>query len=91
MNPTVATGSVVLPVMLHARPAAVLAREAGAHRAALTVNGADAASVLSLMRLGAVAGQELQVVATGHGAGEALAAMVAAIAGLGAGGTVGGS
>lgn len=75
-----ASASVVLPVMLHARPAALIAREVNVRSAAVTVDGADAASVLDLMRLGAMPGQRLEVVGRGPGAAEAVDAVVGIIA-----------
>ena len=71
-----ASASVVLPVMLHARPAALIAREVGDRSATVTIDGADAASVLDLMRLGAMPGQRLEVVGRGPDATEAVAAVV---------------
>lgn len=62
---------------LHARPAASLARTAGAFDAVITVNGVDARSVLALVALGAVGGSELVVQATGHDARTAVNAVVA--------------
>lgn len=79
-GPETASASVVLPVMLHARPAALLAREVGDRSAVVTIDGADAASVLDLMRLGAMPGQRLEVVGRGPGAAEAVEAVVAIIA-----------
>lgn len=67
---------VVLPVLLHARPAALVAREVAAHQASVTIDGVDAASVLELMRLGAVPGQTVRVVASGPAAAQALDAVV---------------
>lgn len=75
---------VVFPVMLHARPAALLAREVTEHGAVVTIDGANAASILDLMRLGVIAGQSVRVVAKGPDAAQALEAVVAVIgAGLG--------
>ena len=67
------------PLGLHARPAARLARVAAGFDAAVTVDGADASSVLALISLGAVGGAELAVAATGTQARAALAAVVAEI------------
>ena len=67
------------PLGLHARPAAQLARTAAGFDAAVTVDGADASSVLALISLGAVGGAELAVTATGPQARAALAAVVAEI------------
>lgn len=81
-----ASASVRLPVVLHARPAAVLAREVGRRAARVTLDGVDAASVLALMRLRTEPGQRVQVVAQGPDAAEALDAVVSLIAtGLGEG------
>ena len=72
------------PSGLHARPAAELVRAAGEHEAAITVNGADAKSLLSILALGAGAGTELEIVATGDGAEAAAAALAALVeSGLG--------
>ena len=71
---------VVLPVMLHARPAALIAREVTDRGARVTIDGADAASVLDLMRLGAMPGQRLEVVGLGPGAAEAVEAVIGIIA-----------
>ena len=79
-EPEEASAFVVLPVMLHARPAALIAREVGGCAAAVTVEGADAASVLDLMRLGAMPGQRLEVVGRGPGAADAVAGVVQVIA-----------
>lgn len=64
---------------LHARPAATLARLASGFEAQVTVNGVDAASVLELMTLGTVGGQEVAVEAVGVQAQEALDAVVGEI------------
>ena len=69
------------PLGLHARPAAVLARMLAAYDAKVQVNGANAASVLALMKLGATQGAELHAEAEGPQAAEALAALVSAIEG----------
>lgn len=62
---------------LHARPAASIARSASAFKSHVTVNGADARSVLSLVALGAVGGTELVVAASGTDARTAVNAIVA--------------
>ncbi|MGV8967610.1 MAG: dihydroxyacetone kinase phosphoryl donor subunit DhaM [Cellulomonas sp.] len=67
------------PLGLHARPAAQLARTAASFEAQVTVNGVDGASVLALIGLGAVGGQEVVVTAVGPQAKAALAAVVAEI------------
>ncbi|MBO3103234.1 dihydroxyacetone kinase phosphoryl donor subunit DhaM [Cellulomonas fengjieae] len=76
-------GTAVLrnPLGLHARPAAVLARMVAGYDARVTVNGANAASVLELMKLGVTQGAELAIEADGPEALEALAAVVAAVEG----------
>lgn len=72
---------VVLPVVLHARPAALVARTVEAYRSTVTLDGADAASVLALMRLGAEAGQAVRVEVSGDDAAEALDAVVGILGG----------
>lgn len=64
---------------LHARPAAVLARAMAGFDAQVEVAGADGASVLALMALGATQGRQLQVRATGPQAREAVDAAVAMV------------
>jgi len=64
---------------LHARPAAVLARAMAGFDAQVEVAGADGASVLALMALGATQGRQLQVRATGRQAREAVDAAVAMV------------
>ena len=59
------------PLGLHARPAAVVARMLAAYDAKVRVNGANAASVLELMKLGAKQGVELRIEAEGPQAAEA--------------------
>ena len=65
------------PVGLHARPAALLARLAGTFDAEVTVDGADAGSVLEIMALGVRQGQRVRVGARGPQAAEAVSALVA--------------
>lgn len=72
----VRTVAVVNPYGLHARPAAEVARLAADQPVAMTIGGVDATSVLALMALGATAGAELEVSASGEGAEEAVAAVV---------------
>ncbi|MDY2668620.1 dihydroxyacetone kinase phosphoryl donor subunit DhaM [Schaalia hyovaginalis] len=67
------------PVGLHARPAALLARLAGAFDAEVTINDADAGSVLELMALGVKQGETVELKACGPDAREALDALVEAI------------
>jgi phosphotransferase system HPr (HPr) family protein len=66
-------------VDLHARPAADFVRTAMGFSASITVGAgdrqADAKSLLSVLALGAKAGTELRLAATGEDAGAALAAM----------------
>ncbi|RYV51758.1 dihydroxyacetone kinase phosphoryl donor subunit DhaM [Pengzhenrongella frigida] len=64
------------PLGLHARPAAQLARTAASFEAVVTVNGVDAASVLALIGLGAVGGQQVVVTAAGPQARAALVAVI---------------
>jgi phosphotransferase system HPr (HPr) family protein len=72
---------VTLPdgVHLHARPAADFVRSAMGFGASITVAAgdreADAKSLLSVLALGAKAGTELRLMATGEDADAALAAM----------------
>lgn len=75
----VAQAVIADPVGLHARPAALLARVAGAFDAEVTINGADAGSVLELMALGVKQGETVELRASGAEAEAALAAVVAAI------------
>lgn len=79
----VSRGSAVLrnPLGLHARPAAIVARMIAGYDARVRVNGVDAASVLQLMKLGAVQGQEIVVEAEGPQAVEARDALLAAVEG----------
>jgi len=67
------------PLGLHARPAAIVARMLAAYDAKVRVNGANAASVLELMKLGATRGAELRIEAEGPQAAEARDALVAAV------------
>lgn len=76
-----ATVTVRNPLGLHARPAAVVARMLAGYDAKVQVNGANGASVLALMKLGATQGHELQVEAEGAQAAEAVAALVEAVEG----------
>jgi PTS hybrid protein len=69
------------PLGLHARPAAVLARAVAELGADVTVDGADASSVLQLMSLGTAEGQEVLVAARGPGAEGAVALVVGLIEG----------
>ena len=76
-----ATVTVRNPLGLHARPAAVLARMLAGYDAKVQVDGANGASVLALMKLGATKGHELQVEAEGSQAAAAVAAFVEAVEG----------
>ena len=69
------------PLGLHARPAAVVARMLAAYDANVRVNGANAASVLELMKLGATKGVELRIETEGPQAAQARDALVAAVEG----------
>ena len=64
---------------LHARPAALVAQLAARYTADVTVNAANAKSVLSLLALGAVGGAALTVSATGEDAAAAVDAVAALI------------
>ncbi|MFP3713547.1 dihydroxyacetone kinase phosphoryl donor subunit DhaM [Puerhibacterium sp. TATVAM-FAB25] len=65
------------PLGLHARPAAVLARTVAELGVPVTVDGADASSLLQLMTLGVRGGAEVEVAASGPGAAGAVRAVVA--------------
>lgn len=65
--------TLINPMGLHARPAAVLAGELGAMDVEIAINGVDAQSVMLLMTLGAGQGTELTVTATGPDARRAVA------------------
>lgn len=67
-----ATVTLVNPLGLHARPAATLASALGTMDVDIEVNGVDGQSVMMLMTLGAGAGTELTVTATGPDAGQAV-------------------
>jgi PTS hybrid protein len=73
-----AEGRVVLrnKLGLHARPAALVAQTAVRLDAEATINGVNAASVLELMKLGVVGGQELTVRASGPNAAAAVTELV---------------
>lgn len=60
------------PMGLHARPAAVLAGELGAMDVDIEINGVDGQSVMMLMTLGAGQGTELNISATGPDAKRAV-------------------
>ncbi|MCC2315339.1 dihydroxyacetone kinase phosphoryl donor subunit DhaM [Cellulomonas xiejunii] len=65
------------PLGLHARPAALIVRMLAHLDAKVQVNGMNAASVLDLMKLGAVKGDVLTITAQGPQAAEAAARLVA--------------
>lgn len=66
---------------LHARPAAQIASLAVAQPAEVTLNGADATSVIALLGLGIPPGAYVTVAASGEGAEHAVAAVAELIAG----------
>ena len=70
------TRTLLNPMGLHARPAAVISRMLAAYDAKVTVNGVSAASVLALMKLGATQGTELRIEAEGPQATEAVKVFV---------------
>ena len=74
-----ATRTLLNPLGLHARPAAVVARMLAGFDATVSVNGVNAASVLELMKLGATQGAELRIEASGPQAQAALTALTDAI------------
>jgi PTS hybrid protein len=71
------------PEGLHARPAAALVRAAGGFEARVTINGANAASLLAVLALGLRQGAEVVLRAEGQDADAALAAVRAVVAGEG--------
>lgn len=73
-TPGAATATVALinPLGLHARPAAMLAGVLGAMDVDIDINGVDGQSVMMLMTLGAGAGTELSLSATGPEAQQAV-------------------
>jgi PTS hybrid protein len=70
------TRTLLNPMGLHARPAAVISRMLASYDAKVTVNGVSAASVLALMKLGATQGTELRIEAEGPQAEEAVKVFV---------------
>lgn len=74
-----ATRTLLNPLGLHARPAAVVARMLAGFDAQVAVNGVNAASVLELMKLGATQGAELRIEASGPQASAAVDALTDAI------------
>jgi PTS hybrid protein len=79
--PDVAEARVVLtdPEGLHARPAAALVRAAAGFEARVTIEGANAASMLAVLALGLRHGAEVLLRAEGPDAAAALAAVRAAV------------
>jgi phosphotransferase system HPr (HPr) family protein len=81
---TDAVRTVILPVDLHARPAGKFSQEAARHAAQVTVlageKEVDARSVLLVMSLGATAGTEVTIRATGDDADEAADALAQLLA-----------
>ena len=81
---TEAVRTVVLPVDLHARPAGRFSQEAARHAAQVTVavgeKEVDARSVLLVMSLGATAGSEVIIRATGADAEPAAQALAELLA-----------
>ena len=76
---TEAVRTVILPVDLHARPAGRFSQEAARHQAQISVAAGDkevdARSVLLVMSLGATAGTEVTIRATGDDADTAADAL----------------
>ncbi|MHA7269431.1 dihydroxyacetone kinase phosphoryl donor subunit DhaM [Arthrobacter sp. HLT1-20] len=72
-NTVTAVLTLINPLGLHARPAAVLAGELGAMDVEIEINGVDGQSVMMLMTLGAGQGTELNISATGPDAKRAVA------------------
>lgn len=64
--------TLINPMGLHARPAAVLAGKLGSMDVEIEINGVDGQSVMLLMTLGAAQGTELSVSATGPDAQRAV-------------------
>jgi PTS hybrid protein len=76
-GPVQATVVLADPEGLHARPAAALVRLVARFDARVTVNGADASSLLRVIALGLRSGEHVTVRADGEQAGQALDAVVA--------------
>ncbi|MDO5051368.1 MAG: dihydroxyacetone kinase phosphoryl donor subunit DhaM [Pseudoclavibacter sp.] len=70
---------IVNPSGLHARPAAALVKRAAGFDARITIDGADAKSLLSVMGLGVEAGAEVLLSATGPQARQAVDAIAALV------------
>ncbi|HEV7168646.1 MAG TPA: dihydroxyacetone kinase phosphoryl donor subunit DhaM [Micrococcaceae bacterium] len=71
-GPITADLTLINPLGLHARPAAVLAGALGAMDVDIEINGVDGQSVMMLMTLGAGEGKELHVQASGPDAQQAV-------------------
>jgi PTS hybrid protein len=69
------------PLGLHARPASLLAREARAHDATVTLGGVRVDDVLEVIGLGLAGGSEVALTATGPDAERALDALAALVEG----------
>ncbi len=74
------------PSGIHARPAAAFVKTAGRFRSKITVHNitsgrgpADAKSILAVMPLGIAQGHEIEVVADGEDADDAIAALTRAV------------
>lgn len=83
--PESSEATITLAGDLHARPAGALSVAAAKFEAAVEVivgtSQANAKSVLAVMQLGASSGQHVTIRATGPDAGDAVAAIVAILAG----------
>lgn len=75
------TIKVANPLGLHARPAAVLAKLIKSFDASVTLNGANGASVIEIMKLGLTGGHSVRIQAEGAQAAEAVATVVETIEG----------
>lgn len=64
---------------LHARPAAEFVKTASAFDAQILVNGVDAKSLLGIMAMGAKKGTELELVANGAQAQQAIDGLTALV------------
>ena len=80
-GPAQATVVLADPEGLHARPAAALVRLAARFDARVTVNGADASSLLRVIALGLRHGEDVVVRAEGEQADQAIAAVVELLGG----------
>lgn len=80
-GPVQATVAITDPEGLHARPAAALVKLAAGFDARVSVNGADAASLLRIIALGLRHGEDVTVRASGAQAQQALDAVVSLIGG----------